>query len=315
MDQERRERKVVAFNVELRCDYKCEDCERFFDCRDERKERIYRRRRMSQAIYKMANIKHKISISGGKGGVGKSLVATNLAAALAMMGRKVSILDQDFDGATIPKMLGIQGVKRLKYGPRGIIPAEDTLGLGIQVVSISLIYPDEVITMFHELRRGTTEEFLANVDYGERDYLIVDLPPGTSSDACNLLQYIPDLDGTVTVTVPPKVSQLAARRATILSAKAGSRVLGIIENMSGYICGECNQEFDFLKRGGGEALAEELGVPFLGRIPLHPEVSQASDEGIPFVYKFPDNPASKKMVEIAKRLEEIVEGIKAQKEN
>ncbi len=299
-------RQVVNFNIELRCDRRCENCERFFDCDDERKYKVYSRRRMSQAVKNMARIKHKISISGGKGGVGKSTVSVNLAAALAMLGRKVTILDQDFDGSSVPKMLGIQGVKRLKFGPRGIIPAEDTLGLGMQVISLGLVYPDEVITLFHEMRRGTTEEFIANVDYGERDYLIVDLPPGTSSDACNLLQYIPDLDGTITVTMPPKVSQLAARRATILSAKAGSKVLGIIENMSGYICGECGHEFDLLKRGGGEGLARELGVTFLGRLPLHPEVSQACDEGVPFVFKFPDNPTSKKMVEIAKQLEEII---------
>ena len=299
-------RQVVSLNVELRCDHNCENCERFFDCNDERKYKIYSRRRMAQGVKNMAGIKHKISISGGKGGVGKSTVSVNLAATLAMLGRKVTILDQDFDGSSVPKMLGIQGVKRLKYGHRGIIPAEDTLGLGMQVISLGLVYPDEVITMFHEMRRGTTEEFIANVDYGERDYLIVDLPPGTSSDACNLLQYIPDLDGTITVTVPPKVSQLAARRATILSAKAGSKVLGIIENMSGYICGKCGHEFDLLKRGGGEELALELGVPFLGRLPLHPEVSQACDEGVPFVFKFPDNPTSKKMVEIAMQLEEII---------
>jgi len=299
-------RQVISFNVELRCDHRCENCERFFDCNDERRFKIYGRRRMAQGVKKMAGIKHKISVSGGKGGVGKSTVTVNLAAALAMMGRKVTILDQDFDGSSVPRMLGIQGEKRLGFGARGIIPAEDSLGLGMQVISIGLIYPDDVITMFHEMRRGTTEEFIANVDYGERDYLIVDLPPGTSSDACNLLQYIPDLDGTVTVTVPPKVSQLAARRATILSAKAGSKVLGIIENMSGYICHECGHEFDFLKRGGGEDLATELGVPFLGRLPLHPEVSAACDEGVPFVYKFPDNPVSKMMTGIASYLEEIV---------
>ncbi len=298
-------KQIVAFNIKLKCDYKCEECERFFDCKDDRKYKIYRRRRMGQVVHKMADIKHKITISGGKGGVGKSLVTANLAAALAMKGRKVTILDQDFDGATIPKMFGIQGVKRLKYGPKGIIPATDNLGLGIGVVSMSLIYPDEVITMFHELRRATTEEFLADVDYGELDYLLIDLPPGTSSDACNLLQYIPDLDGTVTVTIPPAVSQLGARRATLLSAKAGSRVLGIIENMSGYIC-ECGGNFDYLGSGGGEELAKELLVPFLGRLPLHPEASQSSDEGVPFVYKFPDNPVSKKMREIADRLEEVV---------
>ncbi len=299
-------REVVSFNVELRCDHRCENCERFFDCNDERRLKIYRRRRMALGVKKMAGIKHKISVSGGKGGVGKSTTTVNLAAALAMMGRKVTILDQDFDGSSVPRMLGIQGQKRMKYGPRGIIPAEDSLGLGMHVISVGLIYPDDVITMFHEMRRGTTEEFIANVDYGERDYLIVDLPPGTSSDACNLLQYIPDLDGTVTVTVPPRVSQLAARRATILSAKAGSKVLGIIENMSGYICHECGHEFDYMKRGGGEELATELGVPFLGRLPLHPEVSGACDLGVPFVYKYPDNPVSKLMMGIARYLEEIV---------
>jgi Mrp family chromosome partitioning ATPase len=261
---------------------------------------------MAQAVKKMGKIKHKITISGGKGGVGKSTVSVVLAAAFAMMGRKVTVLDQDFDGSTIPRMFGIQGKAKLKYGPQGIIPATDTLGLGMQIISMSLVYPDDVVTMFHEMRRGTTEEFLANVDYGERDYLIVDLPPGTSSDACNLLQYIPDLDGTVTVTVPPAVSQLAARKATLLSAKAGSKVLGIIENMSGYICGTCGKEFDFMKRGGGEALAKELGVPFLGRLPLHPEVARACDEGVPFVYKYPENPVSKKIMEIARKLEEEI---------
>lgn len=299
------EREVLSFNVELRCDYKCENCERFFDCKDERKERIYRRRRMAKAVQKMARIKHKITISGGKGGVGKSTVTVNLAAGLALVGRKVAILDQDFDGATIPKMMGIQGKEKLKLGDKGIIPAQGHLG--IKIISMGLITKeDEVITMFHEMRRGTTEEFLANVDYGELDYLVVDLPPGTSSDACNLLQYIPDIDGTVTVTIPPIVSQLAARRATILSAKAGCRVLGIIENMSGYICGSCGNEFDFLKKGGGMMLATELGVPFLGRLPMHPELSQASDEGIPFVIKYPDNPAAKAMMDICRVLEREV---------
>jgi len=203
-------------------------------------------------------------------------------------------------------MFGIQGKAKLKYGAKGIIPAEDTLGLGMQIISMGLVYPDDVVTMFHEMRRATTEEFLANVDYGERDYLIVDLPPGTSSDACNLLQYIPELDGTVTVTVPPVVSQLAARKATLLSAKAGCKVLGIIENMSGYICGNCGKEFDFMKKGGGKGLAEELGVRFLGSLPLHPEVAESCDEGTPFVLKYPENPVSEKMREIAHRLEEEI---------
>lgn len=304
MAQAAKGREVLALNVQLKCDHKCENCERFFDCKDEQKWKVYRRRRMSRAVLKMAGIKHKITVSGGKGGVGKSTVSVNLAAALALKGRTVAILDQDFDGSSIPKMLGIQGIKKLNYGENGIIPAEGPLG--IKVVSMALVYPDAVISMSHEMRRGVTEEFIANVDYGILDYLVVDLPPGTSSDACNLLQYIPDLDGTITVTVPPKVSQLAARRATILSAKAGCSVLGIIENMSGYICGKCSTEFDLMKRGGGEALAKELSVPFLGRLPLHPQLSECCDEGVPFVVKYPDNPASKRMMEIVDQLEEVI---------
>ena len=205
------EREIVDFNVKLTCDHKCEGCERFFDCSDPSKWQVYRRGRMSQVVVRMAGIKHKIAISGGKGGVGKSLVTTNLATALALMGRKVAILDQDLDGATIPKMFGIQGKKTLRYGEKGIIPAVDDLGLGIKIVSLSLIYPDEVIVMFHRMRRGVTEEFLADVDYGELDYMLVDLPPGTSSDACNLLQYIPDMDGTVTVSGATEVQSLAVR--------------------------------------------------------------------------------------------------------
>lgn len=301
------EREIVGFNIQLKCDHKCEECERFFECRDIAKERIYRRRRMAKAVETMAKIRHKVAISGGKGGVGKSMVTANLAAALAKLGRKVSILDQDFDGSTIPKMFGIQGKQRLKIGERGIIPAKTEQGIDIVSLVLAVRSEDDVITMFHEMRRGTTEEFLANVDYGERDYLLIDLPPGTSSDACNLLQYIPDIDGTITVTVPSAVSQLAARKATILSAKAGCRVLGIIENMSGYVCGECGHQYDLMQRGGGEALAKELGVPFLGRIPLHPELSKASDVGIPFVIMFPENPASRVMMDIAHKLEEILE--------
>lgn len=301
------EREILGINVMMRCDYKCEDCEKFFDCSDPMREKMFRRRRMGTAIRKMSNIKHKIAISGGKGGVGKSLTTCELAAALAMLGKRVTILDQDLDGSTVPKMFGIQGKKQLAYGSRGLIPATDELGLGIQIVSLGLIYPDDVITLFHQMRRGITEEFVAGVDYGERDYLLVDLPPGTSSDACNLLQYIPDLDGTITVTIPPLVSQLAARKATILAAKAGAKVLGIIENMSGYHC-PCGEEFYYMGKGGGEALAEELGVPFLGRIPLEEEVSRACDEGVPHVLKYPDCRASKAMMEIAKKVEQIVEG-------
>lgn len=297
-------KEVLKLNVDFECDFKCESCEKFFDCDHPDKMKIYNRRRMALAKKTMAKIKHKIAVVGGKGGTGKSTLSSNLTMALAMLGKKVSILDQDLDGASIPKMFGVMD-KKLQIGPKGIIPVR---GLnGVEVISMGFVQEeDEVITMFHEMRRGTTEEFLAHMDYGERDYLIVDLPPGTSSDSVNLLQYIPDLDGVIVITVPPRVSQLAARKATLLALKAGANVLGIVENMSGYICPECGEEFDVMLTGGGEKLARDLGVPFLGRIPLHPQLSEACDVGVPYVYKYPDNPASKMVMELARKIDETV---------
>lgn len=297
-----KERELLQMNVDLSCEFKCERCEKFFECDSEKKWDVYKRRRMGKALQAMSRIKHKIIVAGGKGGVGKSTLASNLACAFAMHGKKVSVLDQDFDGATIPKMFGVMG-KRFQMGRNGLIPVEGLLG--IQIISMgSIIQEGEVVTMFHEMRRSTTEEFLAHVDYGERDYLIIDLPPGTSSDAANLMQYIPDLDGTVIVTMPPLVSQIAARKATLMSIKTGVKVLGLIENMSGCICDKCGKNFDVLAPGGGKKLADELEIPFLGNLPLNSEVSEASDSGIPFVYKYPDNIVSKKVMHICSRLEE-----------
>jgi len=305
MNEQKLEGKaVLKLNIDFGCDFKCESCEKFFDCDHPEKMKIYNRRRMSLAKKTMAKIKHKIAVVGGKGGTGKSTMSCNLTMALAMMGYKVSILDQDLDGASVPKMFGVMD-KKLQIGPKGIVPVKALNG--VEVISMGFVQEEnEVITMFHEMRRGTTEEFLAHVDYGERDYLIIDLPPGTSSDSVNLLQYIPDLDGVVVVTVPPRVSQLAARKAILLAQKAGANVLGVVENMSGYICPDCGEQYDIMLSGGGEKLARDTGVPFLCRIPLHPELSEACDAGIPYVYKYPDNPASKIVRELAKTIDEKV---------
>ena len=305
MNEQKLEGKaVLKLNIDFGCDFKCESCEKFFDCDHPEKMKIYNRRRMSLAKQTMAKIKHKIAVVGGKGGTGKSTMSCNLTMALAMMGYKVSILDQDLDGASVPKMFGVMD-KKLQIGPKGIVPVKALNG--VEVISMGFVQEEnEVITMFHEMRRGTTEEFLAHVDYGERDYLIIDLPPGTSSDSVNLLQYIPDLDGVVVVTVPPRVSQIAARKAILLAQKAGANVIGVVENMSGYICPDCGEPYDIMLAGGGEKLARETGVPFLCRIPLHPELSEACDAGIPYVYKYPDNPASKIVRELAKTIDEKV---------
>lgn len=295
---------VISLQENLGCDERCESCERFFKCKSPIKLKIFDRRRMSRARERMANIKHKLAVCAGKGGVGKSLVTANMAAALALRGRKVSILDQDLDGSCMPRMMGVLD-KKLIMERQGIKPVEGLLGIQI-VAMANILAEDDTNTWFHELRRNATEEFLAHVQYGERDYLLIDLPPGTSSDAVNLMQYIPDLSGMVVVTNPTSVSQVVAKRATIMAIEAGVKVIGIIENMSGYVCPKCKGVMYLLRQGGGEKLATELEVPFLGRIPLDPTISHSSDVGVPFVYSHPDSPASRILQSIVDQVEAAV---------
>lgn len=293
--QEIREIKSVV-SQDMKCDFICEYCERFFDCDRPEKEKIYDRRRMVSARKALANIKHKILVAGGKGGVGKSTCSANLAAGLAMMGLQTTVLDQDLDGSSIPKMLGVME-KRMQIGENGLIPVEGPLG--IQVVAMAnLKEAGDAVVWFHEMRRNASEEFICHTDYGTRDILVVDLPPGTSSDNVSVVQLIPDADGYVVVTAASKVSQATARKAVIFGKKAGKRILGVIENMSGYICEHCGMEDDMLPLGGGYDLAKEEDVPFLGRIPLDPNLARSCDEGRPLVEALQDSPLAKIIQEI-----------------
>lgn len=297
------QKEVLAINVDLSCDFACEYCEKFFDCNAPQKKDMFDRRRMTKAREVMSRIKHKIAVVGGKGGVGKSITTSNLAMVFAMRGKKVSILDQDFDGPCIPKMFGVMG-KKINLSEQGLVPVEGLLG--IQIISMgSILKDDAVLTWFHEMRRNATEEFLSHVVYGERDYLFIDMPPGTSSDSVNMMQYIPNLDGAVVVTIPSEVSQNVAKKAILLCLKAKVKILGVIENMSGFVCPECNTRIDILRSGGGEKLAHEMNVPFLGRIPLDPRLSLSCDEGKPFVKEYPDSPATKAMVAVVDKIENM----------
>jgi ATP-binding protein involved in chromosome partitioning len=288
---------IEKFNVDFSCPVNefggidCAKCERFFDCRSPKKWEIYNMGRMGLVKDKMGKIKHKIVIVGGKGGVGKTTVSVNLSMDLALRGYRVSILDSDFDGSCVPKMLGTTGEK-LKIGNKGVIPVEGPLG--IQVISMAnVITRDEIVTWYTDLRRSATEEFLSHVDYGERDFLVVDLPPGTSADSVNTMEFIPDIDGAVVVTIPSTVSQGIALKAALLCKKADVKILGVVENMSGHVCRSCGHKNDILTRGGGENLAEQIEAPFLGRIPLDGSLGRAADEGVPFVKAYPESVAAK----------------------
>lgn len=282
------------------CNFLCESCERFFDCAKPEKERIYSRRRMENARKALAKIRHKILVAGGKGGVGKSTCSANLAIGLAVQKYRTTVLDQDLDGSSIPKMLGVMD-KKMNIGEDGLIPVEGPLG--IQVVAMAnLVQQESALVWFHDMRRNASEEFIAHTSYGERDFLVVDLPPGTSSDNVNVLQLIPDADGMVVVTVPSRVSQATARKAILLGKKAKIRLLGVIENMSGYVCECCGFEDDVLPVGGGYDLAKEQDVPFLGRIPIDGKLARSCDSGKPFVEAYGESAT-------ASSIESILKGI------
>jgi ATP-binding protein involved in chromosome partitioning len=272
--------ELLKINYGVTCTSNCIDCPYYFSCTSDVKKSISKIGRMQLIRERMSKIENKVAVIGGKGGVGKSTVSATLAISLAEHYR-VGIIDSDFDGPCIPKILGVDK-KRMTIADEGIIPV--TGPLNIKVVSTGfLLDEDEFTVWFHDLKRSALEEYLAHIYFGELDYLVFDLPPGTSSETANMFKYLPDLGGVVVVTIPSELSQNVARRAIKLSQQAGVKVVGVIENMSGTVCPECGTVIAPFQIGGGEKLAERLEVPFLGRIPLDPRISQCSDNGKPFI--------------------------------
>ncbi|MFO1376321.1 MAG: Mrp/NBP35 family ATP-binding protein [Steroidobacteraceae bacterium] len=300
--------EILKMNVDNSCDFVCESCERYFGCTLPEKIDLADHGRMDIAARKMAGIRNKICVLSGKGGVGKTTTSTNLAVQLQMRGNKVCILDSDFDSPSVPRMMGVLDAP-LMAGRDGIIPVETKLG--VKVMSVGFLLEDaEVVTWFADMRRSATEEFCANVAYGELDYLIVDLPAGTGVETIAVMQYIRDMTGAVIVTMASKVAQATARRAATLCRDGGVPVLGVIENMSGYVCPSCGDVSAVLRSGAGEELAEELGVPFLGRVPLHQSVSAGSDSGVPLSASAPHSEAARAFSHIAENLEDSIRRIR-----
>ncbi|MEM3546048.1 MAG: Mrp/NBP35 family ATP-binding protein [Candidatus Bathyarchaeia archaeon] len=258
--------------------------------------------------FRMGKIKHKIAVISGKGGVGKSMVTVNLAVAFAIRGHidKVGILDADIHGPSIPKMLGLSG-QRLQAGPPGVFPA--TSPLGIKVVSMGFLLPDENTPIIWRgpLKMTAIRQFLSDVVWGELDLLLIDLPPGTGDESLSVAQLLPEMDGVVIVTIPSEVSQIVVKKAVNFAKKLGLPVIGVIENMSGFICPNCGAKIDIFRSGGGKKIAEEMDVPFLGSIPVDQEICESSDKGIPFIAEHKDSPASKAFMEIVQRIEQILE--------
>jgi Mrp family chromosome partitioning ATPase len=255
------------------CDGSCSSCADKGSCDDPRAQQ-------SKTEDRMTRIKHKIAIGSGKGGVGKSTVAVNLAAALQSRGYKVGILDADITGPDIPKLLGIEDQK-LTAGPDGLQPAD---AAGIKAVSMALLLKsrDSPVVWRGPMKMSALKQFVTDVNWGDLDFLLVDLPPGTSDEPISIAQLISGLDGAIIVTTPQEVALLDSRKAVNMFLMMNVPMLGIIENMSGLICPHCGKSIEVFKTGGGESAAEELNVPFLGAIPLDVEVGRLGDMGKSF---------------------------------
>jgi len=257
---------------------------------------------------RMRKIKHKIAVISGKGGVGKSVVTVNLAAAFALNGRegRIGILDADIHGPCVPKIIGLKG-QRLQVGPPGIFPAFGPLG--IKVVSMDFLLPEQETPVIWRgpLKYQAIKQFLSDIVWGELDYLFIDLPPGTGDESLSVMQLLPEMDGVVIVTIPSEVSQDVVKKAISFAKQLKTPVIGIIENMSGFVCPNCGVEINIFKVGGGEKIANDMNVPFLGRIPIDPKICEDSDEGTPFILKHRDSAAAKAFIEIVKKIEKAVE--------
>lgn len=229
---------------------------------------------------RMCSIKHKILVLSGKGGVGKSTVAANLAIALSKSGNKVGLLDVDIHGPSIPTILGLENTKiRPGNDENSITPI--TVSDNLKTMSIGFLLADrnDALIWRGPMKIGVIKQFLRDVEWGDLDYLIADLPPGTGDEPLSMCQLIDDIDGAVIVTTPQEVALADVRKSINFCRKLKLPVLGVIENMSGFVCPDCGKVTDIFKRGGGENMCKQMKVPFAGRIPLTSEIVEAGDCG------------------------------------
>jgi ATP-binding protein involved in chromosome partitioning len=240
--------------------------------------------------------KNVIAVGAGKGGVGKTTVAVNLAIALAKCGSKVGIIDADIYGPNVPIMLGMK--TQLTTDGQKIVPAEK---YGLQVISMGFLTADDAPIIWRgPMLHGALQQFFREVAWKNLDYLIIDLPPGTGDVALSLSQSVP-VAGAIVVTTPQQVSLADSRRAIAMYKKLNIPPLGIIENMSYFVCTNCRHESDIFGHGGGEQMAAELGIPFVGRVPIYQPIREGSDTGVPLMIAEPDSPAARAFMAAAER--------------
>ncbi|MBW3672349.1 MAG: Mrp/NBP35 family ATP-binding protein [Acidobacteria bacterium] len=260
-------------------------------------------------IRSMDRVKYKIAVASGKGGVGKSTVSTNLALALQRLGQKVGLLDSDIYGPSQQMMLGIDGRPEIDTADEKILPMEK---YGIKTMSLGFITDvDTPVIWRGPMVMKALDQFLTDVKWGELDFMVIDLPPGTGDAQLTITQKVP-LDGAVIVTTPQDISLIDARKGLAMFRKVHVPVLGIIENMSYYICRHCGQREEIFGHGGGQRTAEMLDVPFLGEVPIDPQVVVGGDRGEPIVSMDPESAAAKAFVRLAEQvIQQVTEPVRA----
>ena len=248
-----------------------------------------------------------VAVGSGKGGVGKTTLAVNLAIALAQMGHKVGLLDADIYGPNVPLMLGVSAQPKV-LGDNRVEPLE---AHGLKVISVGFLNPgDKPIIWRGPMLHRIIQQFLGSVVWGELDYLVVDLPPGTGDVALSLIQTVP-LTGAIVVSTPSDVSLQDARKAIEMFRQMKVDIVGMVENMSYFVCPHCHQETDIFSRGGTEKTAAQFGVAYLGDVPLDPGIRQAGDAGSPAVLAGEDSPHAKSLFDFAKKVAARVEEIES----
>lgn len=261
-------------------------------------------RHMGQPIAKaMAQINYKLAIISGKGGVGKTSVVVNLAAALRQQGYQVGIFDADVHGPSVPKMVGIRTEMRdILHGSHGIDPV--VTEHGIKVMSVALIWPTDMTPIMWrgQYKARVLRQFLAAIKWYELDFLLIDLPPGTGDEPITIMKSIPGLDGMVVVTTPQEISAIVCSKAINAARELNVPILGLIENMSYYRCPDCGRVDYLFGKGKGEKLAKTFKIPFLGSVPLDHQYTEAADSGIPVVFKYPEAPTAQAFTQIAQEI-------------
>lgn len=245
----------------------------------------------TQIRNRIQRIKHKILVLSGKGGVGKSTVAVNLAMSLALAGKNVGLLDIDIHGPSVPKILGMEKGIVQTMGDT-LLPVEITGNLKVMSIGFLLRRSDDAVIWRGPMKYQMIKQFLKDVQWGILDFLIVDSPPGTGDEPLSVIQLLEDADGAVIVTTPQEVALSDVRKCISFCNNLNLSVLGVLENMSGFICPKCGEKTDVFKSGGGEIMARQTGVPFLGRIPIDPQIVRACDSGQPYIQYYSSSQAA-----------------------